>query len=266
MKVFLAGGQGQLASAIQSTANQAESGGVMKAYLAESGGLIFNGANILQSFYYVDDFTEKIIIPNCKDFMLDSGAFTFMQSAKKQINWDEYVEKYAQFVKKNRIEKYFELDIDSIVGFGEVVRLRTKLENLVGWQCIPVWHRSRGLEQYKKDCGEYPYIAIGGIAIKEIKPNEYPIFTLLINEAHKRNTKVHGLGFTQLKKLKKYHFDSVDSSSWVTGNRFGAVYYFNGEEIIKIDKPSGKRVKSNATAINNFIQWKRYAEYAERKL
>ena len=97
MKVFLAGGQGQLASAIQSTANQ-----------AESGGAIFNGANILQSFYYVDDFTENIIIPNCKDFMLDSGAFTFMQSSKKQINWDEYVERYAQFVKKNRIEKYFE--------------------------------------------------------------------------------------------------------------------------------------------------------------
>ena len=118
MKVFLAS-VGRLESDIRSTANQAESGGimkvylaesggVMKAYLAESGGRLFGDANILQSFYYADEYTENTIIPKSKNFMLDSGAFTFMQSAKKQINWNEYAEKCAQFVKKNRIEKYFE--------------------------------------------------------------------------------------------------------------------------------------------------------------
>lgn len=110
---------------------KAESGGLMKAYLAESGGLIFNDANILQSFYYVDDFTRNIIIPNCKDFLLDSGAFTFIQNAK-HVDWDEYVERYAKFVRENKIQKYFELDIDSIVGLKEVERLRAKLEKLVG--------------------------------------------------------------------------------------------------------------------------------------
>lgn len=73
MKMYLAS-----VSSIE-TDLKAESGGLMKAYLAESGGLIFNDANILQSFYYVDDFTRNIIIPNCKDFLLDSGAFTFIQ-------------------------------------------------------------------------------------------------------------------------------------------------------------------------------------------
>lgn len=97
MRVFLAGGQGQLQAAIPKVAGiKAESGEVMKTYLAESGGLIFNDANILQSFYYADDFTEKIIIPNCQDFMLDSGAFTFMQNAKKQVNWEDYVERYQE--------------------------------------------------------------------------------------------------------------------------------------------------------------------------
>ena len=138
----------------------AESGGLMKAYLAESGGLIFNDANILQSFYYVDDFTRNIIIPNCKDFLLDSGAFTFIQNAK-HVDWDEYVERYAKFVRENKIQKYFELDIDSIVGLKEVERLRAKLEKLVGWQCIPVWHRNRGMDYFIKQCEEYPYIAIG---------------------------------------------------------------------------------------------------------
>lgn len=184
MKLYLAGGQAQLKTAIPKVGEdmkmylasvsrletdlKAESGGLMKAYLAESGGLIFNDANILQSFYYVDDFTRNIIIPNCKDFLLDSGAFTFIQNAK-HVDWDEYVERYAKFVRENKIQKYFELDIDSIVGLKEVERLREKLERLVGWQCIPVWHRSRGMDYFIKQCEEYPYIAIGGIAIKEIK-------------------------------------------------------------------------------------------------
>lgn len=81
---------------------------------------LFKGAYILQSFYYVDNYVENVIIPNCKDFILDSGAFTFMQNSKKSVNWDEYVEKYAEFVKKHKVKKYFELDIDSIVGLKEV--------------------------------------------------------------------------------------------------------------------------------------------------
>lgn len=242
MKMYLAGGQAQLKTAIpkvrknmnlylasvsslDTDLKKAESGDLIKTYLAESGGLIFKDAYILQSFYYVDDFTENVILPNCKDFILDSGAFTFMQNAKKtNVDWDEYVERYARFVKKHKIQKYFELDIDSIVGLEEVERLRAKLEELVGWQCIPVWHRSRGIDYFKEQCDKYSYVAVGGIAIKEIKPKEYPIFKALIKEAHKRGTKVHGLGFTQLKKLKIYKFDSVDSSSWVSGNRFGAIY------------------------------------------
>lgn len=234
---------------------------------AESGRLIFNDAYILQSFYYVDNFTEKVILPNCKDFILDSGAFTFMQNAHKtNINWDDYVERYAKFVKKHHIEKYFELDIDSIVGLQEVERLRAKLESLVGWQCIPVWHRSRGIEQYYKIADEYSYIAVGGIASKDIKQKEYPIFTKLINEAHKRGTKVHGLGFTSMKGIRKYHFDSVDSTTWASGNRFGAVYKFSGKTMIRLSKPPNTRVKSSITAINNFCEWKKFSYYAEKNL
>ena len=107
----------------------------MKLFLAESGGLWeayfpawhFAHAYILQSFYYADEFTEKVIIPNAKDFLLDSGAFSFMEGAAA-VDWDEYVERYASFIKRNRVEKFFELDIDSVVGYEEVLRLRAKLE------------------------------------------------------------------------------------------------------------------------------------------
>lgn len=253
----------------------------MNIYLADSGSQVqtslkalelsaadlYKGAFILQSFYYASDFTEKIIIPNAKDFLLDSGAFTFMTSAKNNnIDWNDYIQRYADFINKNKIKKYFELDIDSIVGIEKVLEIRKKLEALTGVKPIPVWHKSRGLERFKQDASDYPYVAIGGIVSKEIKPNEYAAFPSLIAEAHRRGAKIHGLGFTNLEGITKYHFDSVDSTAWVSGNRFGAVYYFNGKTMKKINKKPGQRVKTNQVAINNFNEWKKFSKYAERNL
>ena len=44
---------------------------------------------------------------------------------------------------------------------------------------------------------------------KEIKKDEYKYFSWLIEQAHKRNALIHGLGFTNLEGLTKYHFDTV---------------------------------------------------------
>jgi hypothetical protein len=63
---------------------------------------------ILESFYYCDDNTEKLI-PLFGDFMLDSGAFTFISSMSKtenkSINWEEYTERYADFINRNNVKK-----------------------------------------------------------------------------------------------------------------------------------------------------------------
>lgn len=176
----------------------------------------------LESFFSIpDSFKEKI--PSFDIFLLDSGAFSFMTSQKnKKIDWDEYIEQYAKFINENDVKYFFELDIDSLVGIKEVERLREKLEKLTNKKCIPVWHKSRGFEYWKKLCKEYDYIAIGGIVTKEIKRKEYDIFIPLLEIAKQNNCKVHGLGFTNLKLLKKYHFFSVDSTSWRLG-RFGIV-------------------------------------------
>ena len=116
-------------------------------------------------------------------------------------------------------------------------------------------------------CDEYDYVAIGGIVTKEITKDQYPFFTWFINEAHKRNCKIHGLGFTNLEGLKKYHFDSVDSTSWTTGNRFGAIYQFNGETMIKHSKKEGQRLaQSRAAAIHNFTEWVKFQKYADKNL
>ncbi len=221
--------------------------------------------NRLASYHYMRD--EIKLIKNFKRFILDSGAFTFINSTKDEnINWEEYVINYGKFVKEHDIQHFFELDIDPIVGLKEVERLRTILEESAERPCIPVWHKSRGLDYWKKMCKDYDYVAIGGIVTQEIKRSEYDVFYPLLRIAKENNCKVHGLGFTNLKGLEKYKFYSVDSTSWLSGNKFGAVYLFNGRTMLKQNKKEGQRVKSNMVAIHNFTEWVKFSEYAELNL
>lgn len=224
------------------------------------------GLSILESFYYADEWTEWAI-PKLKNFMLDSGAFTFMTSHKGKVDWNEYLRKYADFINKNNVKLFYELDIDSIVGYEKVLEMRKWLEAETGRKPIPVWHKSRGKAEFLKMCEEYDYVAIGGIVSKEISSQEYKYFPWFINEAHKRGAKIHGLGFTNLEGIRKYHFDSVDSTSWTTGNRFGSIYRFNGRTMEKYDKKEGQRLAdSRAVAINNFNEWVKFQHYARTHL
>jgi len=243
----------------------AESGGIWEAYFDQKQ---FANAYILQSFFYADDFTEQYIIPNASDFLLDSGAFTFCANGVSNHDFIEYVERYADFINRNRIDKFFELDIENIIGYDKVVQIRKQLERLTNRQPIPVWHICRGKDEFIRHCDEYPYVALGGYvtAIKNGDSRQrayvkaYPWF---IDQAHKRGTKIHGLGFTSLEGMKKYHFDSVDSTAWTTGNRFGFVYRFNGKTMEKIDCPKGKRLADAKTvAYINYTEWIKFQKYA----
>lgn len=221
---------------------------------------------ILESFFYADEDTEKLI-PYFGDFLLDSGAFTFMSDSKSHLDWNDYIERYADFINRNKVEKFFELDIDKVVGYEKVKEFRATLERLTGRQCIPVWHKSRGIDEFKRMCDEYKYASIGGIVAKEIKPEQYKAFPAMIAEAHRRGCKLHGLGFTNLSLLPKCPFDSVDSTAWTTGNRFGFVYQFNGKTMVKHDAPKGKRLgDSRRVALINYTEWIKFQKYAEVNL
>lgn len=246
----------------------------MKLYLAGIQGkakdfVIINNSKpyILESYFYIKEQNEWILKmrPYFKDFLLDSGAFTYLNGAKANINWDKYIEEYAEFINKHNIQYFIELDIDSVVGIKEVERLRYKLENLTGKQSIPVWHKSRGLEYWKKMTSEYKYVAIGGIVTKEIKRSEYNLFIPLLKIARENRCKVHGLGFTNMEGLKKYKFYSVDSTAWLYGNRGGFIYKFNGQGLDKINIKN-MRLKPKEAAIHNFNEWLKFSIYAEQNL
>lgn len=220
---------------------------------------------VLESFYYADEWTETII-PKLNRFLLDSGAFTFF-SQGKHVDWNDYLTRYIGFINKNRVERFFELDIDPLVGYQKVLEMRERLEGETGRRCIPVWHKSRGKEAFLEMCRDYDYVAIGGIVSGEIKKPDYRYFPWFIQQAHRHGTKIHGLGFTRLSGIEKYHFDSVDSTAWTCGNRFGMLYTFNGRSISSREAPKGKRfADANALAIHNFNEWVKFQRYAEKYL
>ena len=219
---------------------------------------------LLESFYYFKDF-QKPLIHNSDLFLLDSGAFTFMNGAKGKVNWDDYINKYISFINENDVKHYFELDIDVIVGYEEVKRIRARIERETGKKAIPVWHKSRGIEEFKRLVHDYDYIAIGGFAIKHIKRNEYPIIKRMVKYAYDNGDKVHGLGFTP-KEVTQYKFYSVDSTTWLSCRRFGSLFmYDNGRMKMITPKNHGTRKdKQREIELLTIKEWIKYQKYLNR--
>ena len=232
----------------------------------------FEDFNILESYYMLRDNEDFLhLLKRCNSFLLDSGAFTFMQGTHQgEIDWDEYIEQYADLINRWDVKLFFELDIETIVGIPEVERLRSKLEKLTNKQCIPVWHIQRGKDYYIRMCEEYNYVALGGLVGKVLTgriPEE--LYHWFISTAHQHGAKIHGLGYTSVAGLHKYPFDSVDSTAWLAGNRGGFLYKFIPETgtMKQLYRKEGHgRLKARAAALNNFIEWIKFCKYAEKNL
>lgn len=242
----------------------------MKIYLACTNFLeitdLVEGADILAAYPYIKKNKEMIdLIPKMRNFILDSGVFTMINSGKK-FNLDLYVEEYASFIRQYKIKQYVELDVDQIVGVEKTRELRKRLEDLVGWKSIPVWHTIRGKESFIQDCKDYDYICLGYFLTEGLKSAFTEKYAkAFVDTAHKYKCKIHGLGFTKGELLKKIPFDSVDSSSWAASRRFGCCFKFeprNGTMKF-LERRKNQRMKS-AQALGRpaFIEWRKYQDYA----
>lgn len=153
---------------------------------------------------------------------IDSGAHSFQKG--KKVDWEEYTRQYADFIQKNdnpKIIGFFEMDVDNIIGYENVLRLRKILERVTN-KIIPVWHKNRGISEFKKMCDEYSgkIVAITGFSNEDIRDDQYVMF---LKEAKKRHCKVHCLGMTRTKILDKVPFDFTDSATWKLRTTWGHV-------------------------------------------
>ena len=197
----------------------------------------------LMSYYYIRDknydFAETMR-DNSELIMIDSGAHSFQKG--KQVDWVEYTRQYAKFIKefdRPNVVGYFEMDVDNIIGYDKVLELRKILEN-VSNKIIPVWHKNRGIEEFKKMCREYQnkVIAITGFKNEDIQDHQYLMF---LKYAKKYNCKVHCLGMTRKKVLDKVPFDYVDRSSWLQQVVYGNVLARKGQKFPKIKNKEDRK-------------------------
>lgn len=223
---------------------------------------------LLNTFFEGEQACKKVLsICGADNFLLDSGAFSFMSGAKSSEKiLEEYADKYIDFIKTNKVTQYFEIDVDTIFGLPFVEKLRYKIERETGVQSIPVWHKGRGVDYFKRMCDEYKYIAIGGLVF-HVKGCELPAIKKMVNYAANKGVKVHGLGFTKTRELNKWNWYSVDSSSWKTAAiRGNTRHTFNGKYIQShIIKNGGYKVDQRLLAMHNGIEWCKYQRYMENK-
>lgn len=202
--------------------------------------------------------------------ILDSGAFSAINDRTgkyKNFDWNEYVNKYIAFIIQTKQKKFFELDIDCVVGLERVEYYRKKIEDAVGIAPIPVWHSNRGKDYFHFMCENYETVAIGTTNANEdgrkIRKNPL-ILNWFINEAHRNGCKIHGLGFTSTKWLPQLKFDSVDSTTWVNGQKYASIVQFNGKGFDVFTPDEGQKgINPSKRLVNNFVEWVKYQKYAE---
>jgi hypothetical protein len=232
-------------------------------------------AYILEAFPFMQDAKPDCIdalLNRSRGFLLDSGAFTFSMQNKagknvQAIDWKGYLDRYIAWINRHNVEHFFELDIERITNIRHVEEMTERLTQETGRQPIPVWHIGRGKDYWYKMVDEYDYIAIAGFVAKsaEIPERQYPIVQRMVNYANSKGVKVHGLGFTYLNWLQRVRFYSVDSTTWQNGMRYGQIQQFDGRTIVKTyGHLMGKRGKYKPLRQNDFREWVKFAEYAEK--
>lgn len=211
----------------------------------------------LISFYYLKEENLEGILERCEHILVDSGAHSFQHG--KKVDFDEYTRKYKEFIKKYtdnpRIEGFFEMDIDNVVGYDKVLEYRKELES-VSDKIIPVWHRNRGIDDFHKMCKERKgkRVAVTGFKNNDILDSQYNLF---LNTAHHYGCKVHILGMTRLPLLQELNMnsdDSCDSSSWVQTGIFGGLILLDGNnKMFKTDLFAGVKIHHNIMKFMNLL-------------
>ena len=154
------------------------------------------------------------------------------------------------------------MDLDCVLGYDTVLKIRSWIEKKTNKKVIPVWHLSRGMEDFYSMCEAYDYVAIGGIASREFPRKDHDKLWELCDIAHSYGCKIHGLGYMPLKILNSGNcpFDTVDGTSW-RGDQRGESFQIINDNIVKIkDKRYWKDI-----AYDCFETWTEFSKIVENK-
>jgi hypothetical protein len=228
--------------------------------------------DIMLSFFYVQQrgALPQIIklltqYPQVRVFM-DSGAKTFRKTdhGDPQTYWRAYYELLKQH--GHRFEYASEFNVDGYawkskggtrtVNLEQVEVWRDDLRDLTMVPIVPIWTPDRGLDAWDALCADprYPHIGIGDAFISKggdarISQGGHARISTgggdariskgeggkLVARAHNWQKTVHGYGqIATLAYLPFTRLDTLASSNWLVGQKFGDILTFKGGHLHRI--------------------------------
>ena len=183
-----------------------------------------------------DLFVPRIIQPLRKHIIMDSGLFTLMFGAKKNEKQTietltAWQDKTAKFVQQNNLKcTCVEIDCQKVLGVEEAWYFRERMRKVMpNNRHINVFHLEDGMKGLDRLIEFSNYIAISVPELRLHKPKTYKKdVTYLANyiKNKKPSIDIHLLGCTEKGLLEENKFcTSADSTSWLSGNRYGNAGY-----------------------------------------
>jgi len=214
--------------------------------------------NVLLSFYYLRKLIRKKSIEQLKEEFLRDFDFVFIDSGGYTLNIDleksggakgksldieQYYNEYLDFAFKMResVQAFAELDFTS-EDFGKAERVKwlNKAKDM-GIHLIPVLQGESNKEI--EDLGwfdAYDYIGTGsGWVRSDLTLHRYFRF------ARKKKILLHGFGLSSEKDIVRRPFFTVDSTSWISGGRFGAIFFSSHGRMENFEIIADTRKKSD---------------------
>ena len=204
---------------------------------------------VLMSYHYLQKKPKNFLKERIDEFpdlriFIDSGAHTFLTNMDKYEDkpmsfWDNYLKGYTDFITENKdyIFACADLDIDFIVGEQTVDKWRDEifepLRENTGVDVCYIWHSNRGEQGWEEMAKKYSYI---GLSMENDKEATVQRLMKRIKVAEKYNTRVHGMALTKTEILVRVPFFSADSTTWLVGQQYGELNWFDGRKMRRLGK------------------------------
>lgn len=209
----------------------------------------------LFSYFHISKNKETMdeIANSPMELICDSGLFTLMFGAGKGGTYDldfmrDYTKRYIEWCKTVRAPNitFVESDVHKLLGMEAVFELRKYFEDS-GLNHMYVWHREEGLEGLYALANKYDYIALSVPELRILfKAHDWRyqegVFDLLakIKANVKKMPKIHLLGNTVIETMSTELAYSCDSTSWLSGGRYGRCIVLHNERLQSIARTDPK--------------------------
>lgn len=203
--------------------------------------------SVMLSFYYLQQrgaLPQVLRIlkehPEVRVF-LDSGSRSFIKKDRgdPQTYWKAYHDVLKQH--GHRFEYASEFDADDYAWKSKGAMRRVTDEQLDVWRddlvelgtvpIVPVWHDDRGMSALDALLADARYPHVGFSYDAEFSRGEV---AKLIGKAHAWNKTVHGYAESSLDNLRWLKFDTVSSTKWLCGQKYGDALIFEGGHVRRI--------------------------------